>query len=339
MAEWPISGSERTVLTGFSVRIAVCGVRVRAVARVACPFPGRASICIRDDADLGRSLGLLGVVSCVLTLKFERAERAEAEMFHHLISRAPAQVKSRFGIGATRLGGRVVTSVRHDVTGYWSNAFGFGLDEPVTAAAVGEVIDFFASEGNKGALLHVAPALLPEDWAAIRDRYALRLSGARYQHICSVNDFRASASTDLRVNRTESAAEWTRFVMQGFGMPEHDYSDILGLGYGSDRMQLFGAWDGDQMVAAAGQFIWEDVAVLNSGVTLSSHRGRGAQSALIASRAAAAADAGCRWLVTQTGKVDPGTTNPSTNNVTRAGFTTLYARPAWAWGRPEHVDA
>lgn len=275
----------------------------------------------------------------MLTLEFERAERAEAELFHHLISRARAEVKSRFGIAATRLGGRVVTSVRQDVTGYWSNAIGFGLDEPVTAAAVGEVIDFFVSEHNKGALLHVAPALLPGDWAAIRDRYALRPNGARYQHICSVKDFRAGASTDLRVNRVDDAVEWTRFAMRGFGMPEDDYGDILGLGYGSDGMQLFGAWDGDQMVAAASQFIWEDVAVLNSGVTLPSHRARGAQSALIVSRAAAAADAGCRWLVTQTGKVDPGATNPSTSNVTRAGFATLYARPIWAWGTPDKVDA
>ncbi|MGY4652483.1 hypothetical protein ACVWWN_006279 [Mycobacterium sp. URHB0021] len=160
-------------------------------------------------------------------------------------------------------------------------------------------------------------------------------AAARYQHICSVEDFRQTASTDLHVGRATNAVEWTRFTMRGFGMPEEDFSDMLGPGYDSDEVQLFAAWDGDQMVAAASSFIWQDVAVFNSGVTLSSYRNRGAQSALIASRAAAAADAGCRWLVTQTAKPDPGTQNPSTNNVIRAGLASLYARPVWKWNKPE----
>ena len=244
----------------------------------------------------------------------ERAERAESELFHRLISTAPDAVRSRLGIATARFSGRVVTSVRDDATNYWSNALGFGLDEPVTAALVEPSPTSSSQKRTPGPLIQIAPALLPADWAEICDRHALRSGGARYQHICSGDDFRQTASTDLHVGRATNAVEWTRFTMRGFGMPEEDSSDMLGPGCDSDEVQLFAAWDGDYMVAAASSFVWQDVTVLNSGVTLPSHRNRGAQSALIASRAAAAADAGCRWLVTQTAKPDPGTQNPSTNN-------------------------
>jgi hypothetical protein len=264
----------------------------------------------------------------------ERAERAEAEMFHQLISMAPADVKTRFGIATTRFSGGVVTSVRDDVTGYWSDAMGFGIDEPVTTALVDQVVDFFTAEANPDALIHIAPALLPEDWPAICARHGLRPSGARYQHICPVEDLRTVASTDLRVGPATDGLDWTRFTMREFGMPEDDFASLLAPGYSSGNVKLFAAWDGDLMVAGASVFIWQDVAVLNSSSTSAGHRNRGAQSALIAIRAAAAADAGCRWLVTQTGRPEPGTVNPSLNNMIRAGLAPLYARPVWAWRAP-----
>jgi len=218
----------------------------------------------------------------------ERAERAEAEMFHQLISMAPAEVKTRFGIATTRIGGGVVTSVRDVVTGYWSDAMGFGIDEPVTAALVDEIVDFFTTEANPDALIHIAPALLPDDWPAICERHGIRPSGARYQHICPVEDLRIIASTDLRVGPATDGLEWTRFTMREFGMPEDDFASLLGPCYGSANVKLFAAWDGDHMVAGASVFIWQDVAVLNSSSTSAGRRNRGAQSALIDIRARAA---------------------------------------------------
>ncbi|SCF16277.1 hypothetical protein GA0070612_4344 [Micromonospora chokoriensis] len=37
------------------------------------------------------------------------------------------------------MGGGVVLSMRHDPTGYWSTALGFGVDEPVTAELIAQV--------------------------------------------------------------------------------------------------------------------------------------------------------------------------------------------------------
>jgi hypothetical protein len=269
----------------------------------------------------------------------ERAERAEAELFHHFISLSPAAVRDRLGIATARFSGGVITAVRNDVTGYWTNALGFGLDEPVTSTLTDQILDFFTAERIPGALLHVAPTLVPADWTAICERHGLRCSGARYQHAGSIKDIRPVASTNLRIGPPTNPREWTRFSMRGLEMPDADVTDMMVPGYSSDNVQLFAAWDRDQMVAAASLFIWGDVAVLNSDSTLPSHRNRGAQSALIAARVTAAADAGCQWVVAQTAKPDVGTVNPSTNNMIRAGLPVLYARPIWTWRTPEATAA
>jgi hypothetical protein len=265
--------------------------------------------------------------SAAVDTLIERAERADAELYHQFISMAPPMVKKLLGISAARLGGGIVTSVREDVTGFWSNAQGFSFDEPFSAALIDQTIDFLTGGGNLGALIHIAPALLPSDWAEICKRHRIQPSGARYQHICSLEDVCRSVSTDLDVGPMTDVLEWTRFTLRGFDMPDGDLAEMLVPHYSADNVQTYAAWDGDQMVAGASLFFWQDVAVLNSGSTLPSHRNRGAQSALIAARIGASGDAGCRRLVAQTAKPAPGGSNPSTDNMTRSGLRPLYANP------------
>lgn len=60
----------------------------------------------------------------------ERAERAEAEFFYHFISMAPSAIQARLGISTARLGGAALTSVRNDVTGYWTGVLGLASMNP-----------------------------------------------------------------------------------------------------------------------------------------------------------------------------------------------------------------
>ena len=65
--------------------------------------------------------------------------------------------------------------------------------------------------------------------------------------------------------------------------------------------------------------------------TLPTHRGQGAQSALLAMRVEDALAAGCRYLSAETGKPDPGEDNSSWNNMLRLGFRHLHDRSNWVW--------
>ncbi len=91
---------------------------------------------------------------------------------YHYESSAPPATKHELGIATARIGGGgVALSMRHDVTGYWSKALGFGVTEPVTAELVDDLVAFYVAQKAPGAVIQIAPALLPpHDWPEIARR-------------------------------------------------------------------------------------------------------------------------------------------------------------------------
>jgi hypothetical protein len=101
------------------------------------------------------------------------AEKAEAEFMFQYESRAPERVRSMLGIATARIGGGVALSMRHDPSGYWSKALGFGFDEPVSRDVIAQVIGFYQAQHSPGAVIQIAPSLLPPDWDDIRVDYGI----------------------------------------------------------------------------------------------------------------------------------------------------------------------
>jgi GNAT superfamily N-acetyltransferase len=116
------------------------------------------------------------------------------------------------------------------------------------------------------------------------------------------------------------------FIRTFFDEPFAALTDMMAATSRYPGFRSFAVWDGPEIVAGANLFIRGEVASLNAGATLPSHRSQGAQSALIAARVKAARQAGCRWLVAETGNPDPGTINHSLNNMRRAGLRPQYVR-------------
>ncbi|TKK81171.1 GNAT family N-acetyltransferase [Herbidospora galbida] len=263
------------------------------------------------------------------------AEGAEAEFMYLYQSGAPSSVRTELGVTTTRIGGGVALSMRDDPTNFWSKALGFGFEEPVTHALVDRILDFYRGEGSDGATLQIAPSVLPSNWDDIRTRHHLREGGRIVKLWCPIDVFSPGA-TDLRVGPVtpEDAREWASVVLRGFGMPEKGIAEMLVAGVEHPSTRPFAAWDGDRMVAGANLFLHGEVGSLNTGATLPEYRNRGAQSALLAIRAKEAANAGCRWLVAETGQPAEGQVNPSLNNMIRSGLRPLYTRQNWLW-RPD----
>ncbi|WP_218009037.1 GNAT family N-acetyltransferase [Herbidospora cretacea] len=263
------------------------------------------------------------------------AEGTEAEFMYLYQANAPLSVRTELGITTTRIGGGVALSMREDPTDFWSKALGFGFEEPVTAALVDRILDFYRGEGSTGATLQFAPSVLPSDWDDIRATHQLREGGRIVKLWCPIDDFSPGA-TGLRVGPVApgDAQEWASVVTRGFDMPEKGIAEMLAAGVEHPDTRPFAVWDGDRMVAGANLFVHGEVGSLNSGSTLPEYRNRGAQSALLAIRAKEAANAGCRWLVAETGQPATGGVNPSLNNMIRAGLRPLYTRQNWLW-RPD----
>src|SRR5262249_8567830 len=131
--------------------------------------------------------------------------------------------------------------------------------------------------------------------------------------------------TDLRIGvfGPDRADEFGRMAGEAFGHPGL-LPPILAAVVGRQGWHPFGALDGDQLVGAGALFVHGDTAWLGSGATAPTHRGRGAQSALIGARVHAAGAAGCRWITVETAADTPEKPNPSTRNLRRLGFQDLY---------------
>ncbi|MEV4629267.1 GNAT family N-acetyltransferase [Micromonospora sp. NPDC049523] len=261
------------------------------------------------------------------------AELAEAEVMFQFESGAPEDVRSALGMAQTRIGGGVALSMRHDPAGgYWNKALGFGFGEPVTAKTIAEVCDFYREQGRQQATIQIAPSRLPDDWDEICAAQGITPGSYWVQLTREVTDF-PTVETTLRITEvdTSQAAQWASVLMRGFGMPEEGLAEMMAATVAHPDFRAYAAWDGDEMVAAANLFVHGEAGGISGASTLPTHRGRGAQSALLAARARGAAEAGCRWLTAQTGRPAEGDHNASLENMRRLGFQINYDRRNWVW--------
>jgi GNAT superfamily N-acetyltransferase len=262
----------------------------------------------------------------------ELLETAEAESVWGYETNTSPEVMERFGMASARIGGGVALAVRHDATNYWSRALGFGFTEPVTAELVASITDFYRGNGNPIAVLNLAPSVLPADWDQICAKEGIT-AGSTWVKLARPAGPVATPETALRVAEIEvsDAESWATVLTRGFGMPEDMLVPMSKGVVGQPGWTAYGAYEGDQLVAAAALLISGEVAEFCGAATLPEHRGKGAQSALLAARAQKAVAEGVKWFSAETGKPDEGEKNSSLNNMTRAGFEIQYDRRNWVW--------
>ncbi|MEV4346302.1 GNAT family N-acetyltransferase [Actinoplanes sp. NPDC049596] len=253
----------------------------------------------------------------------EQAELTEAAFMHDYETRMPEAARARLGVAAARIGGGVALAMPNDPTSYWSKALGFGVTEPFTLAVLDEVLDFYRGHGVRQATLQLVPSVLPDGFAGRgleKGSTWIKLGGDPAAVV--------AGPTDLRVAPVEEkhAEAWADVVLETFGMPSGDLTAMLASTAGRPEWRPFAAWAGDEIVAGANLYLYGDGAGLNAAGTRPSHRGRGAQSALIGARARAAAEAGCRRLFAETWQ---GEGNQSLSNMLRSGLAPLYERENW----------
>lgn len=131
---------------------------------------------------------------------------------------------------------------------------------------------------------------------------------------------------EIRVADAGLATAFGTVVTTGFEMPASTAPWVAALA-GRPAWTCVLALDGAEAVAAGAVYIDSGYAWLGLGTTLASHRGRGAQTALLAYRIGWAARSGAQWLVTETGERVAGKPAQSYRNILRAGFGEVYVRP------------
>jgi hypothetical protein len=262
-------------------------------------------------------------------------ELGEAEFMFQMFACADDRSRSELRMAQRRLGAGEVTVMANDPTGgFWSRVVGLGMDEPVTGDVVDEAIGFARANDATSLLFQIAPEA-GGDWETLLEDREMT-PGSAWVKFAGAATPRDDVPTDLRVGRIDpdEGDEFARVMCTGFEMPLD--SALPGWFAGVPRWReagftTYGAWDGDDLVATASLFVANGVGTLSGAATLPSHRGRGAQGALMVRRINDATAAGCAWITCETGAETPENPNPSLHNMRRMGLTELYERRNWIW--------
>lgn len=249
--------------------------------------------------------------------------RAWAELYRWASDEARRECGvERFSLGSAQ--GTLASAV--DILAF-NRVIGLGVQEPATEAMVEETVGRYADAGVKRFFVQLAPQSLPTalpDWLTAR--------GFRHHNnwMKLFRDLSAPprVESDLRVEIIDrhQAATFAAVIAEAFEWPERVRPWLAGL-FGRPGWTHYLAFDGDLPVATAAMFIQGSYCWLDFASTRASHRGRGAQSALIARRIRDAAAQGSRLLVVETAEDLPDRPAPSCRNLQRFGFQVAYTRP------------
>ncbi len=203
---------------------------------------------------------------------------------------------------------------------------GLGLDAPATE----ELLD--AAIGVMAGLRHyvsVSPHSLPADiptW--------LRARG--YEPGWGWMQFRRGvedppvAETSLTVAELAPLrnATFARIVREAYGVPEA--MDAVAASAPERRgWTCWLAMTGADPAGAAALYVDEGAGYLGYAGTAPDHRGKGAQSVLLATRIRRAGELGCDVVYTETGQLLPDRPSASYRNIVRAGFEEQYVIANW----------
>ena len=131
----------------------------------------------------------------------------------------------------------------------------------------------------------------------------------------------------------ESNPDFGRIVRAAYGLPPEAERIIASAPEREGWICWLALADGEAAGAAA-LFVDDGAGYLGYAGTAPEHRGKGAQSALLATRIRRARELRCDTVFTETGVLLPGRPSASYRNILRAGFEELY--PISNWLSPEY---
>lgn len=255
------------------------------------------------------------------------AEQAEAAACRDLFAAATPALAEKLGARLEPFAGGVALVASAVAMVLYNRTFAFGLDEPIDEKALDRVIGLYRGPGPFA--IQPSPAARP---AEVGRWLETRGMAARAHWVKWIRDARPLPVErgELRIERV-TAAQAEPFVAIAATVFRHEGAlrDWIPLVIGRRGWRHYLAWDGATPIAVAALHVEEGAGWLGWGGTLEAHRGRGAQSALIATRVQDAIDLGCRWIVSETADDLPAKPNPSFRNIARAGFHLLYRRPSY----------
>lgn len=256
-------------------------------------------------------------------------ERLEAAAWTDLQLSLPDAFRRQWDVDVMAVGSAAaLRASRADVLTI-NRVIGLGLDEPVTAAVLDQLTEWYATHGTHRFLIQWCPEAQPTttvDLFAARELTVVSYWSSLWRPLNLAPPEAAESDVIVREIGPAEAALFEEVVAPPLGVPA-----ALGPGVrstiGKPGWRFYLAYVNDAPVAGAASYSEGGGAWLGIAGTREEFRRRGAQTALLTRRIHDAALDGCRWVSAHTQRPTPNRPNPSHRNMIRLGFTNVYDRP------------
>lgn len=261
-----------------------------------------------------------------ISIPFGVLEAAESDSWEEILRNLSAEFRDRFGVAVQRIRGAVVViAPRSDMLAI-NRMWLPGAESARVGDTVDEVVDHARTAGTARILAHCPPWAAPADVLASRGFNSVQPLTKLYRR--ATDDVVADSPFRIEVVGPRDRGLFGEIAAIG-----NDAPPFMSAGFNSTvgvpGWRHYLAFDGDVPVAAAGLRIFDDVAWCCFAGTIPSHRGHGAQAALLARRVRDASAAGCSWVTCESSSASPNEPSQSLRNMRRVGFEPAYDRPSF----------
>jgi hypothetical protein len=254
-------------------------------------------------------------------------EFGESDAWINFYQCAPENFKREYRLETRQVGSLWVSMIPGLDWTFFNRITCLGIAEKASETMLDDALAVLEKTGNQNYMAQVCPAAEPPEiaeWLAARG-FERKGNWAKVYRDDRPAP-RISTDLGLEIIDKKMASAFADVAIAAFGMPQTLHSFVSGT-IGQPGWVHIIAFDHDEPVAVGALFVKGTTGWLGFGATLSSHRKRGGQGAIMARRIAEGINLGCRWFVTETGEDSPENPNPSYHNMLRTGFQLAYQRP------------
>ena len=274
-------------------------------------------------------------------------EAAEAEAWADLYAAAPSNFAGDAGIGFREVAGALVISWAATGRRYFSRTIGLGVAQPVTPAALEDVLDGYQRAGITMFLLQSLPQCRPaayESWLRERGlkpfdqqdrivRGGAPLTVAQHRRAAQ-SGYAAGAEREIAVERVDASMgdEWADYIQRVYRLDTGSWLQNL---IGRSGWHQYVAREGGEIVAARGMFVcanriaWLGMDGPVPGVMTDDYE---PDAALCEAIVADGLVRGVRMFIADIEAPSPAMDTPAYDYFGWLGFTRPYARTHWRTG-------
>jgi GNAT superfamily N-acetyltransferase len=256
--------------------------------------------------------------------EYDLIESAALNDFAHSASKKTIE---KCGIKIFSVGGvKGLIASKIDVLAF-NRVVGLGIKEPIDERVVDIILNKIDANKVKRFFIQIHPEIYSDQ---IRRLLELHYFYHYNNWVRLVRDnsspYKVKTNLEIKNITKNESKSFAEIVVKAFEWPD-ELAEWIASPIGRKNWYHYLAFDKNVPVASAAFFHSGDYAWFDFAATYPEHRGKGAQSALLARRIEDCRELGVKTIIVETAEQTSKEESPSYRNVLKAGFKEAYKRP------------